>query len=617
MAASSVDRLVWQDNGERSGTPMSIGAERSNGTKSSSVKTCFLVELPQPKQQIVEDGRAADPITHSERIVASIQQLRPKCMDVVGEQAECRLNELDGREADQMPCQPNSSYFEFGPFRLFPLERRLFRNNTPIELGSRALDILVLLSEHAGGVVAKHSILDTVWPGINVEESSLRVQIAKLRKALGEGQDDARYIANIAGRGYSLVAAVARYSSIQEHGPEAPNHRSVQTLPRMPKPIGREIDIAKIKALVESSGFVTLHGFGGIGKTTVAVAVAEELARRYEDGLVYLDVGRIHSSDEMVSVLSHALGWTGHVSSQREAIVKALGHRQLLFIFDGCEHLVDAVTDLVEEIRHSAPKVALLVTSRERLRADGEHVYLLSPLETPPDVNSTSAEAVMRYPSARLFLEHAVAAGYELEHSDREARYVAGICRKLDGVALALELVASRLVVHGLEETADLCASAFALSWIGRRTAVPRQQTLMSSLDWGYGLLSELEKAVLRRLSVFPGLFTLEEMQAAAVDDVAVTRRDSIDAFGQLVAKSFVFGGRDGTFRIFQIVRAYAWGKLLEANEVDSVSARLDHCDQRPTCGSNSRRAVTRVVRFQNPPLFDVTDNHLGEMPGW
>ncbi|WP_064686638.1 ATP-binding protein [Rhizobium bangladeshense] len=595
---------------------MSSGAERNNGTNSGNLKSCVLVELRQTKQQIAGENHVTDAMAHSERIVDSVIRLRPQNgLEIAAEQDNHGLVEVAGREADQMPCRATSGYFEFGPFRLFPLERRLFRNNAPIELGSRALDILVLLSEHAGGVVAKHSIVESVLPGINVEESSLRVQIAKLRKALGEGQDGARYIANIAGRGYSLVAAVARSRSPHTHQPDALSHSSVQSLPRISKPIGRERDIAKIKALVASSGFVTLHGFGGIGKTTVAVAVAEELVRGFEDGLVYLDFGRMRSPDEMEATLARALGSTARECSQRLAIFDALVDRQLLVVFDGCEHLLDAATEVIEEIRHRFPQVTFLITSREQLRADGEHVYLLPPLEVPPDLNAVSAADIMRFPSARLLAERAVAAGYELEYSDNEARYLGRICAKLDGVPLALELVASRLVVHGLEGTDALCASVFALSWQGRRTAVPRQQTLRSSLEWGYALLSETEKVVLRRLSVFPGLFTLEEMQAAAIDELVIKRHDCIQAFGQLVAKSFVSGGRDGTFRIFQIARAYAWGKLLEAKEIESVSERLDKCGQHPPRGSRSHRLITRADNSLNPQLFE--DSRLDELPGW
>ncbi len=595
---------------------MSSGADVSR-TKLDNVKPCVLVELALSKPQNVGDSSAADPVTYSGRGVDSVTRLHSDSrLEFACERTE-DLIEADRSGTGQLPFPMSPKCFEFGPFRLFPVERRLFRNETPIEIGSRALDILVLLSEHAGGVVAKHSIVETVWPGINVEESSLRVQIAKLRKALGEGQDGARYIANIAGRGYSLVAAVARSRSLQSHDPQAFSHSGVQTLPRTVKPVGREQDIAKIKALVNSSGFVTVHGFGGIGKTTVAVTVAEELVRDFEDGLVYLDLGCINSSDAMESTLARALGTAVEEGNQRSAIYDALGNKHLLLIIDNCEHLLDAATELVEEIRHRFPQLTFLVTTPEHLRAEGEHVYPLPPLEIPPDVNAVSPDEIMRYPSAQLFIERAVAAGYELEHSDKEARYVAKICEKLEGIPLALELVASRLVVHGIEETDVLCAGMFALAWQGRRTAVPRQQTLMSSLDWGYRLLSETEKAVLRRLSAFSGIFTLAEMQTACVDDVGVKRDECIDAFGQLVAKSFVLGGRDGKFRIYRIARAYAWRKLLEAAEVESVIERLNQFGYRSTRDSSSERTVTRATRAVHPPLYGVIDSHFGEMPGW
>ncbi|CUX57840.1 ATP-binding protein [Agrobacterium genomosp. 13] len=531
--------------------------------------------------------------------------------DVV-DPAKCA--DVDETVSSPMVLNVSPEYFDFGPFRLFPLERRLLKNGMPVQLGSRALDILVLLSEHAGGVVAKKRIVQTVWPGINVEESSLRVQVAKLRKALGEGQEGARYIANIAGRGYSLVTAVAKSSQPQ---PRLFNHISVQTLPRIVTPVGRAKDIARIKDLVSASGFVTVHGFGGIGKTTVAVAVAEELAQHFTDGLIFVDVGSSRTSDEMESSLALLLGSENRGLCRREAIYHALVGRQLLLVFDNCEHLLDATTDLLEEIRHRFPHLALLVTSRELLRAHGEHVYSLPPLELPADVHTVSAEEILRYPSAQLFMERAVATGYEPERTDKEARYVARICTKLDGLPHALELVASRLVVHGLEETDALCAAGLALSWHGRRTAVPRQQTLMSSLDWAYELLSETEKVVLRRASVFPGLFTLEDLYTVAVDETAVRQHDCIPAFSQLVAKSFIVGGCNGTFRTYQIVRAYAWGKLLEAMEVESVTERFQHNITQARDSSVPHRRTARFASAAAPQLYEFFDGRLNEIPGW
>ncbi len=592
---------------------MSSGAGRGSGTTSGNPESCVSVELSQTKQWTGAESRVTHTMARSARIVDSVIRLRRRRgLEPEAVQTTPALLESKGREGDRTRCEPNSCYFEFGPFRLFPLERRLFKNNVPIDLGSRALDILILLSEHAGDVVGKHRIVENVWPGINVEESSLRVQIAKLRKALGEGNDGQRYIANIAGRGYSLVAVVERSRLLPTHQPDALGHSRVQSLPRISTPIGRERDIAKIKALVRSSGFVTLHGFGGVGKTTVGVAVAEELAEELGDGLVYLDIGRMRSSDEIEMSLARGTGMTAYerASRQRPSIFDALGHRQLLIMLDGCEHLLDAVTVFVEEARNRCPKVTFLVTSREQLRADGEHAYLLPPLEVPPDHDSISAADIMGFPSAQLFVERAVAAGYEPEFSDNEARYLARICAKLDGVPLALELVASRLVVHGLEETEALCVGIFALSWQGRRTAVARQQTLRSSLEWGYALLSETERIVLRRLSVFAGVFTLEEMQKAAVDERAVKQHDCVHAFSQLVAKSFVVGGRDGTFRLFQIARAYAWVELLEAREVESVKMRLNQCGQIATPRWNSCQAANALHSQLLNTCFD-------EMPGW
>ena len=211
----------------------------------------------------------------------------------------------------------------------------------------------------------------------------------------------------------------------------------------------------------------------------------------------------------------------------------------MLLILDNCEHVIAAAAPLAAEIFHAAPHVHILATSREALRVEGEQVYRLAPLAVPPDNPGLTAAAAATYPALQLFLERAMAGGAQIALDDANAAIVAGICRKLDGMALAIELAAGRVEAYGLEQTAALLDERLNLLWQGQRTAPPRQKTLQATLDWSYGLLSDTERLVLRRLAVFAGHFTIDAA-LEIVPDERVDRSRLFDAIDSLVAKSMV-----------------------------------------------------------------------------
>ena len=198
-----------------------------------------------------------------------------------------------------------------------------------------------------------------------------------------------------------------------------------------------------------------------------------------------------------------------------------LRDKRVLLILDTCEHLIEAVAALAASLIEQAPQVHILATSREALRIEGEHVYRLDALACPPDAPGLTAAAVQKFPAAQLFVERVVASGAHLRISDLDAPIVASICRKLDGVALAIELAARRVESYGLQQTAVLLDQRLTLLWLGSRTAPPRQKTLQATLDWSYGLLSDLERVVLRRLAVFVGHFTLDAALEVAASATA------------------------------------------------------------------------------------------------
>ncbi|WP_454848298.1 ATP-binding protein [Rhizobium binxianense] len=464
---------------------------------------------------------------------------------------------------------------EFGSFRLFPSERRLVRQAATVPLGDRALDLLVILVENAGRAVSKQRLVAHVWPDTMVEESSLRAHIAALRRVLGDGKDRDRYIANIAGRGYSFVHHVERVDG--RAALKEPVGAPAGSLPGMPaRMIGRENDRDAVGTLLSSHRFVTVHGAGGIGKTTVALAVAHGCLDRFQDGVRFLDLG-LHGGNEAVpDVLAAALGQVVQSDDPTSGIIDHLQTRRMLLIFDCCEHVIGSAAALAEAIFEKAPDVSILATSREPLRVEGEHVYALPPLDFPSEGVDVTSGNLLDYSAARFLVERAAAGGYRIEMGDGDARIVADICRKVDGIALALELTARRISTHGLRETASLLDSRFALSWQGRRTAPPRHQTLHAMLDWGHGLLLERERVVLRRLSIFVGPFTLAEAQAVAAEG-EVGAADVVEALAQLVSKSLVLvdpSEKTTRYRLLDATCAYAGARLAESGEEAGIASR-------------------------------------------
>jgi predicted ATPase/DNA-binding winged helix-turn-helix (wHTH) protein len=459
----------------------------------------------------------------------------------------------------------------FGPFKLLVNERLLTREGIPVELGARALDILVVLTSTPNEIVSKKDLLARVWPDVIVEEGSLRFHMNGLRKALGDGQGDARYITTLPGRGYCFVAPVSRPRSPPDDAPVAGVNFQHANLPnRQSQVVGRDEDVLRLSAKLSASRFVTIIGAGGVGKTTVAIAVGHQLIETFSGALLFVDLGMLAEPDLVTAGIASMLGLPVQSNDATPGLIAYLRNKRILLILDTCEHLVEAVASLAASIFDSAPQVHILATSREALRVEGEYIYRLDALACPPDEPELTAAAVRTFPATQLFLERAAASGARLDLSDAEAPIVASICRKLDGVALAIELAARRVESYGLQQTADLLDQRLTLLWQGSRTAPPRQKTLQATLDWSFGLLTEPERVALRRLAVFVGHFTLDaalEVAASATLDRSMV----LGALDSLVAKSIVATSPLGAmmrYRLLDTTRAYA----LEIN-VDSVDA--------------------------------------------
>ena len=410
----------------------------------------------------------------------------------------------------------------FGPFELWCDQRVLLRDGEALPLGGRALDLLVFLVSRPGEVVTKKELIDHAWPGAIVEEGSLRVHVAAIRKALEDGKFGNRYIANIQGRGYSFVGSVVGLDdsngSISEKSPAFPPHLS-----RM---IGRQVAVDAISAQLVTGRFVTIVGAGGIGKTTVAVSIGRRLLEEFDDLVHFIDLGSLKDPLLVASATNLALGLPINERDPVPGLIAALRDRRMLLIFDSCEHVIETASVLAERIFNETSQVHILATSQEALSVEGEKVHRLAPLECPSEDAHLTAEEALAFPAVRLFIERANANQSGFAFSDADAPVVAEICRKLDGIALAIELAAGRVGAYGIRKVARLLDQRFGLLWDGRRTALPRHRTLTATLDWSYDLLQELEQTILRRLSVFAGIFTLEAARSVTegndVDDAQI-----------------------------------------------------------------------------------------------
>lgn len=478
------------------------------------------------------------------------------------------------------PAEPARDVLSFGPFRLVASERLLTRQDVVVPLAARAFDILIALVSRPNQAIGKAELMAEVWPDVTVGESSLRFHVASLRRALGDGKDGARYISTLAGRGYCFVAAVSRASMSPTSGHEgvqsdvAPPGVATYQCANVPNPlprmVGRAEGVAAVSSQLAATRFVTIVGAGGVGKTTVAVAVGHDLIEAFAGAVHFVDLGTLSDPALVATSLAAMLGLSGRSHDSAASLITHLRDKRMLLILDNCEHLIEATAILAARLFDAAPQIYILATSREALRVQGEHVYRLAPLTCPPDDPALTATVALTFSATQLFVERAMAHGADLTLSDTDAAIVAGICRKLDGVALAIELAAGRVEAYGLQQTATLLDERLSLLWLGQRTAPPRQQTLKATLDWSYGLLSGLERQVLGQLAVFIGDFTLEAA-LAVVTSPGIDQSLVLSAIDSLVAKSMVATRPVGAmmrYRLLDTTRTYALDAGIDDTEL-------------------------------------------------
>jgi len=456
--------------------------------------------------------------------------------------------------------------YRFGRFELQPSERRLLSDDQPIAVGPRAFDLLVTLVERAGELVTKDELLARVWPRLVVEENNVQVQASALRRILGP-----KAIATVVGRGYRFTPSVEPI--VAEHGhPRARPHDLPQPLTSF---VGREKDLAEYANLLERTRLLTLTGVGGCGKTRLAIKLSEMVLPSFRDGVRFIDLAPVDGPDRMALTVATAFRLEQRADHPIEqTLERHVADQQLLLVLDNCEHLLGACAALVERLLAAAPGLRVLVTSREGLGSVGERVVPVRSLSLPLP-NEQDELALHTSEAVRLFVDRARLVMPDFAPSPRNAGAIVEICRRLDGIPLAIELAAARMKVLKVEEIRARLDHRFRLL-TGTDRALPRHQTLLTTIQWSHDHLTPREQGLFRRLSVFAGGWTLAAATAVAGEDA--DEFEVLDTLGLLVSKSLIAVDREAEeesrYTMLETVRHYAHDRLEDTGELQDARVR-------------------------------------------
>ena len=450
----------------------------------------------------------------------------------------------------------------FGPFRLDLANRSLHRGLSVIPLRPKAFAVLEHLVARAGRLVTKDQLLAAVWPNTAVTDTVLKVCVREIRDALGDDPGAPRFVETAHTLGYRFVGQTS--------------HTNLPA--RLSSLVGRQREIADIARTLEQSRLLTLVGAGGSGKSRLALEVAGSLDTKFDYGAWWVDLAPLGDQSFVPQAVATVLGVREQPGQGlTTTLSRFLAPREVLIVVDNCEHVVGASASLLQELLQAAPRLRILATSREPLRSEGERIFLVPPLSVPCSQEAPGPDRAIEYDSVRLFAERAQAALPSFRLLASNCHAVTEICRHLDGLPLAIELAAARVRALSVAQIAARLDDCLRVLGSGHRTELPRHQTLRAAIDWSYDLLTDPERRLLRRLSVFVDSFTLEAAEDVAVG-LDVEGAGVMDVLSHLIDKSLVhIADREGTnlrYRLLETVRQYAYQKLVADDDPSAALAR-------------------------------------------
>jgi predicted ATPase/DNA-binding winged helix-turn-helix (wHTH) protein len=485
-----------------------------------------------------------------------------------------------------MPAQGLQPAYASSDYEIDLVRRELRVFGSPVPIGARAFEIIEVLVEAGGQLVTKDALMDRIWPGAIVTENALQMHISAIRKAL---RSNGGLLKTVSGRGYRLLGDWAIRPHRSRETPVIPFPQSVGSVdlpPMRDAPeahrgnlpvfvtdlVGRSAGLALIRELLSAYRIVTLTGPGGIGKTALALHAARGLAADFNDESWLVELASLSDPNLVPSAVAAALGLRLGDIITSESVAQAIGTRRLLLLLDNCEHVIDAAAELVEMLVRHCSRVTILVTSRETLRIEGEYVYRVPPLEVPA-ATVEEADELLGHSSIQFFITRMQGQDSSFKPDPVIVPLVAQICRHLDGIPLAIEFAVARATALGLQQVAAMLDDRFHLLTSGRRTALPRHQTLRATLDWSYQLLSPDEAAVLSQLAVFAGDFSIEAATAVAhATPVCIA-----ELVAKLAAKSLIVVETHGGItrhHLLETIRLYALEKTRGTDEIKEARRR-------------------------------------------
>jgi predicted ATPase/DNA-binding winged helix-turn-helix (wHTH) protein len=504
-------------------------------------------------------------------------------------------------------------FYEFGRFRIDVEERLLFCEGQRQKLTPKAFDTLIVFVENQGRLLSKDELMSQVWQDSFVEENNLAQCISLLRRVLGENPECHKYIETVTRHGYRFIAEV-RASTVDDDAaaererdeaslkhedddslsplsdrildadlltPHAETYPTNLPIPLTPF-IGRKAEIAAVERSLRSAHvrLLTLTGPGGTGKSRLALKVAENLRREFEDGVFFIALEPINDPNLVVSVIAQTLGVKdAGDASLVDTLKKYLKHKRMLLVLDNFEH-VAAAAPLASSLLMAAPGLVLLVTSRAALHLSGEYEFQVPPLHLPNLESLPPVSDLMRCASVALFTQRAMAAKSDFSLTERNARAIAEICTRLDGLPLAIELAAARIKLLPPQAMLVRLESPFKVLTGGARDVPARQRTMRETIAWSYDLLDKPEKSLFRRLAIFIGGFTLEVAEAVcnAGDDFGIDIQDGV---ASLVNKSLLQqieqAGGEPRFMMLETIREYGLECLKMTGETEMFRQRHAH----------------------------------------